>query len=125
MTYDCDCLKYADDVYADMEIVRTKGFDRDLKRIGATDSDYAALSAALAEDPKAGDPIRGLSGVRKIRFALPSRNIGKSGGARAIYIVLEVEDALILLMAYQKNEKDELSAGDRKALKSIVDELKG
>ncbi len=41
-----------------VEIVRTKGFDRDLKRIGATESDYVALAKALGENPWLGTPFR-------------------------------------------------------------------
>lgn len=108
-----------------MEIVRTKVFDRDIERIGATEDDIKALENDLASDPKVGDVIKGLDGVRKVRFALPSRNIGKSSGGRAIYLVLEVDEALILITAYQKNEKEDLSSADRKALKKIVQELKG
>lgn len=91
--------------------------------VGLTHSEEEQRAEQVTESNfTIGEPSTAVVGMR---FALPSRNICKSGGALAIYIVLEVEDSLILLMAYQKNEKDELSAGDRKALKSIVDELKG
>ncbi len=66
-----------------------------------------------------------MNGVRKVRFGLPSRRIGKSGGGRAIYIVLEVKDALVLLMAYRKNEKSDLTNADRKALLKLVEALGG
>lgn len=103
-----------------MKIVRTKGFDRDLRRIGATARDFEALVADLIADPGAGDRVVGLRGVRKIRFGIPSRRIGKSGGGRAIYLAIEIRDALVLLMAYAKNEKADLTADDRKALLKIV-----
>lgn len=106
-----------------MEIVRTKGFDRDLKRIGVTDADFDALTVELAQDPKAGDVMQGLRGVRKIRFALPSRNIGKRGGARAIYLALEVRGAIILLKAYGKGEKSDLTPDDRKAILKFIEAL--
>ncbi len=106
-----------------MEIVRTKGFDRDFARIGATARDFEALAADLAADPEAGDRIVGLRGVRKVRFGLPSRRIGKSGGGRAIYLVIQTRDALVLLAAYGKAEKADLSNDDRKALLRIIDEL--
>jgi hypothetical protein len=106
-----------------VEIVRTKGFDRDLARIGATARDFDALVADLVANPEAGDRIVGLRGVRKIRFGLPSRRIGKSGGGRAIYLAIETKDALVLLMAYAKNEMADLSNDDRKALLKIIDVL--
>jgi hypothetical protein len=103
-----------------VKIVRTKGFDRDLRRIGATARDFEALVADLIADPEGGDRVVGLRGVRKIRFGFPSRRIGKSGGGRAIYLAIEIQDALVLLMAYAKNEKADLTADDRKALLKIV-----
>lgn len=106
-----------------MEIVRTRAFDRDLRRIGVTASDLAILVRTLAQDPRSGDLIVGLGGLRKIRFGIPSRKLGKSSGGRAIYIVLETDDALVLLAAYAKNEKADLSAEDRKALLKIMEQL--
>ena len=103
-----------------VKIIRTRGFDRDLRRIGATARDFDALVADLITNPEAGDHIVGLKGVRKIRFGLPSRRIGKSGGGRAIYLAIATRDALVLLMAYAKNEKADLTADDRKALLRII-----
>lgn len=109
--------------YLGMKIVRTRGFDRDLKRIGATASDLDALIDGLRRNPEAGDVIKGLRGIRKVRFGLPSRNMGKRGGGRGIYLLIETNDALVLLMAYAKNEKSDLSDADRKALLRVMEEL--
>jgi hypothetical protein len=106
-----------------VEIVRTSGFDKDVKRLSLTSSDVAALMATLAANPQAGDVIQGLKGVRKVRFGIPSRNIGKSGGGRAIYLVLEVDDMLVLLKAYGKNEQDDLSTAQRREALAIIERL--
>ena len=50
-----------------------------------TDEEYAALQAALAEDPELGDVIPGSGGVRKVRWG--TRGRGKRGGVRVIYFV--------------------------------------
>ena len=48
---------------------------------------------------------------------------GKSGGGRCIYLVLVVEDAVYLLLAYDKSVKSDLSAAQRKAVLALVEEL--
>lgn len=104
-----------------MEIVRTKRYLKDLKRIGASASDVAALEQAVASNPLAGDVIQGLGGIRKMRFGLGGR--GKRGGGRAIYFVILSDDTALMLTAYAKNEMADLSASDRKALLALVKEL--
>ncbi len=106
-----------------MRIVRTKGFDRDLKRIGATKVDLDALIADLVANPEAGDRIVGLRGVRKVRFALPSRKIGKSGGGRAIYLLIVKVDTIILVLAFAKNEQSDLSPRQRQQVLAFLEEL--
>jgi hypothetical protein len=53
-----------------MKIVRTKRYQKDMKRIGASDADMASLEQEVAANPEAGDVIQGLKGVRKIRFGM-------------------------------------------------------
>ncbi len=110
--------------YNVMKIIRTKMFDKDLKRIGATDADFQALVADLTTNPEAGAKIQGLGGVRKIRFALSSRKIGKSGGGRAIYLALQMDGVIILLTAYTKNERADLSTHQRQQIRSLLKEMK-
>lgn len=104
-----------------MQIVRTTTYLKDLKRMGLSASDQAALERAVASNPQAGDVIKGLSGVRKIRFGMAGR--GKRGGGRAIYFLMIAEDAAIMLRAYAKNEQADLSAADRKAINAVLKEL--
>ena len=116
--------KYVFGVFLCMKIIRTKSFDADFRRIGATDGDFDGLVRNLGSDPEAGDRIKGLKGVRKIRFALPSRKTGKSGGGRAIYLALVVDDAVVLIMAYAKNEQADLSQRQRRQILEFLQELK-
>lgn len=104
-----------------MKIVRTKRYLKDLKRIGATNAEADAIDRMIAINPTAGDVVQGLSGIRKIRFAL--RNRGKRGGGRAIYFLMLADDAALMLTAYAKNEKADLSSEDRKALLALIKEL--
>ncbi len=105
-----------------MRIVRTRTFDRTLKKLGASDADLEALFANIAARPQAGDVIPGSGGARKIRFTMKGK--GKRGGGRAIYFAFVAEDTVYLLMAYGKNEKTDLSGADKKAVAAIIEELK-
>lgn len=104
-----------------LKIVRTKRYLKDLKRSGATSAEADAIDRTIASNPTAGDVVQGLSGIRKIRFGLHNR--GKRGGGRAIYFMMLADDAALMLTAYAKNEKADLSSEDRKALLALIKEL--
>lgn len=104
-----------------MKIVRTKCYTKDLKRIGATDDEVSTLEGAIAADPTSGDVIPGLGGIRKIRFALGKK--GKRGGARAIYFLMVADDAAVMLFAYAKNEKEDLTNEEKKAALALLKEI--
>lgn len=116
------CQNCANGVYAPgVRIVRTKRYLKDMKRLGADEADIAALEHSIAADPTAGDVIRGLAGLRKIRFAFGGR--GKRGGGRAVYFLMLPDDTAVMLTAYAKNEKDDLSPADRRALLALIKEI--
>ena len=95
---------------------------QDLRRLGASDEEVAALEQAIADDPTAGDVIPGLDGIRKIRFALGSK--GKRGGGRAIYFLMVTDDAAVMLFAYAKNEQEDLTKEQRKAALAMLKEMR-
>jgi hypothetical protein len=104
-----------------MEIVRTSLFERSLKKLGASAADLKRLETEIAFDPTAGDVIQGLSGARKARFSMAGR--GKSGGGRAIYVLVVQADTAYLLLAYSKKDQEDLSTAQRKVLASLIKEL--
>lgn len=104
-----------------MEIVRTTLFVKSLKKLGASKADLEKLEAEIATNPDAGDVIQGLSGARKIRFSMGGR--GKSGGGRAIYVLVRTASTAYLLLAYSKKDQTDLSDDQRKVLAAIVKEL--
>lgn len=106
-----------------MKVVRTKRYTKDMKRIGATGRQVAALEAAVASDPTRGDVIPGLDGIRKLRFALGNR--GKRGGGRAIYFLVMEGGLVVMLAAYAKNEKADLTSDDKKAILAIKEAFDG
>ncbi|WP_204252039.1 hypothetical protein [Phyllobacterium zundukense] len=58
---------------------------------------------------------------KKVRFAMRDR--GKRGGGRAIYYLMIADDLAIMLTAYAKNEQDDLSPDQKKAILAVLKEL--
>lgn len=104
-----------------VKIVRTSLYSKALKRLGASEEEVEALEQAIATNPVAGAVVRGLGGVRKLRFSLGGK--GKSGRGRAIYFLVAAEGAAVMLTAYPKSEKEDLTSADRKAIRELVKEL--
>jgi hypothetical protein len=48
---------------------------------------------------------------------------GKSGGGRAIYVLVVRADTAYLLLAYSKKDQEDLSTEQRKVLAALVKEL--
>ena len=76
------------------------------------------LEDELLEDPRRGRSIPGTGGFRKIRVGAPAR--GKRGGARVIYYFVDRRGTVYFVMAYPKNVKENLTPGDKKALRRIA-----
>jgi hypothetical protein len=104
-----------------MEIIRTRKYVKDLKRMGVSSEDVVTLERTIASNPTAGDLIVGMEGLRKIRFSIGNR--GKSGGGRAIYFLHISDSVALMLGAYAKNEKSDLSSSDRKVLLALMKEF--
>lgn len=66
--------------------------------------------------------IQGLRGVRKARFRIGNR--GKSSGGRAVYYILTAGGAVVMIAAYAKAEKSDLTPDDRKAILRALEDLK-
>ena len=86
-----------------------------------SDEDYAEMQLALAKRPDAGKIIPGSGGIRKMRWAGSGR--GKRGGLRVVYYWQVADDQIWMLLAYAKNERDDLTAGQIKELKQLVREF--
>ena len=93
-----------------VEFVSFDVFNKIWDDLGLTDDDLKDLQEYLIINPETGSVIQGTGGVRKIRWAL--RNTGKSGGIRVLYIDFIVYEKIYLLMAYPKNQKDNISDKD-------------
>ena len=106
-----------------MKVVRLSPYVKAMDRMGLSDRDMRQVEASIMIAPQAHPVIRGLKGVRKARFARPGT--GKSGGGRAIYYLAVSPGTLFMLTAYPKNERDDLSSDQRRAILAAIDAIKG
>ena len=100
----------------------TRHFTKKWYELGFTDEDLSRLQQILMECPKMGDVMKGTGGLRKVRFAFP--NTGKSGSVRICYIDIEEILEVHLIDVFSKNEKDNLTMAEKKAIKIVVEKIK-
>jgi hypothetical protein len=98
--------------------IETSVFTKQVNRL-MNDDEYTKLQVSLIRKPDIGKVIQGTGGIRKMRWAGSGR--GKRGGSRIIYYWVKSEHQIFMLMAYPKNEKDELNTEERKALRQLVE----
>jgi hypothetical protein len=80
-----------------------------------------AILSRVAADPECGDLIPATGGFRKLRVG--RSGMGRRGGARVIYILRNRNFPVFLVMAYPKNEKDNLTGKERNELAKHADEI--
>jgi hypothetical protein len=65
--------------------------------------------------------IRGSGGIRKVRWAAQGK--GKRGGLRVIYYWITHRGHSLLLTLYRKSEVSDLTPGEVRALRALVENL--
>jgi len=99
--------------------LETPVFTRQIKAL-VDDDQYRELQDLLLTHPDAGDLIPRSGGLRKIRMGIGGR--GKRGGARVIYYWMKSESQIYMLLAYAKNEQEDLTSEQVKLLKGLIQE---
>jgi len=84
------------------------------------DEQYSRLQAHLMENPQSGPVIPGCDGIRKLRWGVVSQGKGKRSGARVIYLHVPEADRIDMLLVYGKDESNDLTAGEKKALAELA-----
>ena len=103
-----------------MIFIETPTFTRLITAL-LNDDEYSKLQDELVKRPDAGDLLRNGGGIRKFRWK--RTGTGKSGGIRVIYYWITVDDQLLMLVAYPKSVKDNLTDKETAILRKLVKEL--
>jgi len=84
------------------------------------DDDLESLQVLIMLRPKGHPVVPGTGGLRKLRFAPATWRTGKRGAVRVGYVYLEARRVVLLVIAYSKDEKDDLAPAERKAIKALI-----
>lgn len=106
-----------------LHFVETTVFRKRLDKLASVETLFDLQNELLA-NPERGDVIQGTNGARKARIANRKDKRGKSGSFRYIYVYIEKAGTIYLLVFYAKNEKDNLSASEKKQVAELVRVLK-
>ncbi|MGI8543865.1 MAG: type II toxin-antitoxin system RelE/ParE family toxin [Aridibacter sp.] len=102
--------------------IETKVFTKQLDKI-----DFELLFVIqndLITKPKRGDLIAGTNGVRKARVADKKSKRGKSGSYRYMYLYLENNGIIYLLVIFPKSKKANLDKSERNEIAQIARQIK-
>ena len=100
-----------------MVFIETPVFTRKVQEL-LSDEAYSAFQWYLALNPDAGDVIRDTGGLRKVRWSVAGS--GKRGGVRVIYFHITAQAQVRLLLIYRKGVKDDLTAAEKKTLRTLI-----
>lgn len=106
-----------------MNVYRLKAYLRACKSMDLDDPAMREIELGIVAAPAAHPIVKGLHGARKARIALPGR--GKRGGGRVVYYVMLSPARLYMLTAYPKNEQDDLTIDQRRAILAAIETIKG
>ena len=99
-----------------MHLYFTRTYERAIRKLLSPEA-RREMEATIMSTPDTAPVIRGTGGIRKLRWAGSGR--GKRGGIRVIYFYPGPE-AIYMLTAYAKADRDDLTAADAKALSKLV-----
>lgn len=103
--------------------IETSIFSHKLEKLMARDDEFAQFQDALMENPHGGSVMPGCGGLRKIRWAESARGKGKRSGLRIIYLHLEKARRIYLITIYSKDEKENLTADDKRIFRGISERI--
>ena len=101
--------------------METPAFLHDAQALDIPNSERLTIVMWIAAHPDAGNVIEGTGGARKVRFAGEGK--GKSGGYRVISFFSGTDVPVFLLNIFAKNEKSDLTPGERRTLKNILADI--
>jgi hypothetical protein len=107
-----------------LRFVQLTPFARGWEGLGLnSDEDLAALEIMLMLNPAGCPVVQGTGGLRKARFAPARWKTGKSGAVRVGYVYLQEHGTILLVIAYSKDEKDELTPDEKKAIRRLIRQI--
>jgi hypothetical protein len=107
----------------EFSFIQLTAFTNQWNKFRLSDEDLRALENQLQKNPKAGDVLRGTGGLRKVRFAPPSRHIGKSGAFRVGFAYFRVASTVYPFSIFAKQNQANLTAAECSKAKKVIETL--
>ena len=104
-----------------MRVFSTPTYERAIRKLLGEEA-RREMEESIVAAPDAAPVIRGTGGIRKLRWAGSGR--GKRGGIRTVYFYHAEPDAIYLLTAYAKADREDLTPADARALSRLVAAIK-
>lgn len=101
-----------------LTVIETEDFEK-LWPLYWHEKEHDAFVLFIAENPNAGDVVRGSGGVRKVRWSRSGS--GKSGGVRVIYFNRLANGEIWLIFMYAKNKQGSINGNILKELKNEIE----
>ena len=108
-------------IFVNSEIF-TRFFDKFIKEGKLLQKDFEDCEKDILNNPKKGDVIPGMRGLRKIR--IKSSTGGKRGGFRLDYLDFPEAGITYYLVIYPKNVKEDLNAEEKKVILKMIEQIK-
>jgi hypothetical protein len=106
-----------------LHFVETDEFRDDWEQLGLNvERDLWELQTLIMSGPEKPAVIPGTGGLRKMRFA-GGGGRGKSGGIRVCYAYFKKYWTVLLVIAYSKSRKDNLTAIEKTAIKRYLNTI--
>jgi hypothetical protein len=102
-----------------VSFVEMEGFSDDWIDLKMTDDDLRIVQALIMVAPKANPPIRGTGGLRKLRFITGAKT-GKRKEIRICYAYFQEFEMVLLVVAYAKNERDNIPPADKRFIREML-----
>jgi hypothetical protein len=99
-------------------VIETAAFLASAREVGLSDDFREFIVQTISDDPMMGALIPRTGGCRKSRF--PGRGKGKSGGYRTVHYNGPDDVPILLLVVFDKGDKENLSQDERNELRKLV-----
>jgi hypothetical protein len=110
-----------------LHFVYLEEFEQDWSELHANDIDEMslwALEILIMGNPTGPSVIPGTGGLRKIRFSREGSDRGKSGGERICYAYFPDHHVVVMVIAFGKNDKENLSQAEKQGIKKYLDYIR-
>ena len=98
-------------------------FDQEWSDLKLGDDALRALQVGIMTGPDRPKVMPHTGGMRKIRLGDKASNRGKSGAYRIGYAYYPAYGTVLLITVWGKNEKDDLTRADCKAIAALIKEI--